>query len=51
MRLKELLPEIDWINSSHWLMSHGRAICNAKKPKCKECPLAEICPSFEIFVN
>ncbi len=51
MRLKELLPEKDWINSSHWLMSHGRKICNAKKPKCKECPVADICPSFEIFVN
>ena len=47
MRLKELLPEKDWINTSHWLMSHGRKICVAKKPKCLQCVLSEsLCPSF-----
>jgi endonuclease-3 len=47
MRLKELLPEKDWINTSHWLMAHGRQICVAKKPKCLQCVLGErLCPSF-----
>ena len=45
-KLKELLPEKDWINSSHWMMSHGRKICMAKKPKCLQCFLGDICPSF-----
>ncbi|HEX2865635.1 MAG TPA: endonuclease III [Ignavibacteriales bacterium] len=46
MRLKELLPESEWINSSHYLISHGRKICIARRPKCLECVLGEICPSF-----
>ncbi|MHC4820805.1 MAG: hypothetical protein ACYTDX_03675 [Planctomycetota bacterium] len=32
---------------SHRLILHGRAICNARKPRCDECPLAKHCPSAE----
>ncbi|MCJ7553072.1 MAG: endonuclease III, partial [Ignavibacteriaceae bacterium] len=46
MKLKELLPEEDWISSSHWLATHGRKICIARRPKCLECVLADICPGF-----
>jgi len=46
-RLKELLPEKDWIISGHLLMSHGRKICIARKPKCKKCVLGDLCPSFD----
>ncbi len=46
-RMKELLPEKDWVNSSHWLQAHGRKICIARKPKCLECVLGEnLCPGF-----
>ena len=45
-KLKELLPEKDWINAAHWLISHGRKICIAKKPKCLQCFLGDVCPSF-----
>lgn len=51
MRLKELLPESYWINSSHWLATHGRKICIANRPKCMECVLAELCPSFNPLSN
>lgn len=44
--LKELLPESYWINSSHWLASHGRNVCFARRPKCQECVLSDICPSY-----
>lgn len=44
--LKELLPEKDWIISGHLLMSHGRKICIARRPKCLECVLGDLCPSF-----
>lgn len=47
MKLKELLPQNDWIISSHLLATHGRKICIARKPKCLECFLADICPSFD----
>ncbi len=45
-KLKELLPEKDWVNSSHWLATHGRKICIARRPKCTQCVLGNICPSF-----
>ncbi len=44
-KLKELLPENYWVKSSHWLATHGRKICNAKKPKCDECVIRNLCPS------
>lgn len=44
--LKELLPENYWINTSHWLAIHGRKICIARRPKCYECVIGNLCPSF-----
>ncbi|HPN39310.1 MAG TPA: endonuclease III [Melioribacteraceae bacterium] len=43
--LKELLPESYWVNSSHYLATHGRRICNARNPKCNECVINIYCPS------
>ena len=45
-RLKKLLPENRWINSSHWLALHGRNICIARRPKCWICVLGKLCPSY-----
>ncbi len=44
-KLKELLPENYWINASHWLATHGRNVCFARKPECQNCVLNKICPS------
>jgi len=49
--LSELVPKKDWIMFPHWLISHGRAICNARKPKCAECVLENICPKIGIIRN
>jgi endonuclease-3 len=46
MKLKELLPEEDWINSSHYLAAHGRKVCIARTPHCAKCVVGDICPSF-----
>ena len=35
----------DWARFPHLLIWHGRRICDARKPRCEECPLAELCPS------
>jgi endonuclease-3 len=43
--LIEQIPQDDWILFSHLLIAHGRKICQARKPKCAECGLNEICPS------
>jgi len=47
--LQELVPKKAWVMFSHWLIYHGRQVCNARKPKCQECVLADICPSFGQF--
>jgi endonuclease III len=43
--LMKLIPQVDWENFSIMTIYHGRAICNARKPNCPECELAELCPS------
>ncbi len=50
-RLKELLPESFWINSSHWLATHGREVCFARNPQCHKCLLEKLCPSFDSNSN
>ncbi len=42
--LMDLLPKREWIDFSHMLIHHGRRICIARRPKCDECPLEDICP-------
>ena len=49
--LQALVPKRHWVMFSHWLIFHGRQICQARKPKCNECVLADLCPSFKIFVG
>jgi len=41
--LMNILPRDHWINFSHQIIWHGRKICIARKPKCAECPLENLC--------
>jgi endonuclease-3 len=41
-------PRKEWGNLSHLLIFHGRAVCQARKPKHQECVLYDICPSRNI---
>jgi endonuclease-3 len=43
--LMRIIPQKDWLDLSHMLIYHGRAICTARKPSCAACALAELCPS------
>jgi len=43
--LMPLLPEEEWGDFSLRLIEHGRKICDARKPKCDQCVLNDICPS------
>lgn len=45
LKLKEIIPKNDWVNFTHWFISHGRKICIARRPKCFECTIANECPS------
>ena len=46
-----LVPRKHWIMFPHWMIFHGRQICVARKPRCTECVLADICPSYKLFVQ
>ena len=43
--LAEIVPKKNWTVFSHLVITHGRNICNARKPNCPECPIAKHCPS------
>ena len=45
--LMNILPKEQWILYNIQIIQHGRTICIARKPKCSECTLAEVCPSRE----
>jgi endonuclease-3 len=45
--LMKLIPQKEWTSFAHRLIYHGRAVCIARKPKCSECQLNELCPSAE----
>ncbi len=43
--LAEIVPKKDWTVFSHTLILHGRNVCQARKPDCGNCRLAEYCPA------
>lgn len=43
-----LIPRETWTRFAHLLQAHGRAICQARRPACPVCPVADLCPSAEI---
>lgn len=36
-----------WLYINHWFMAFGRTVCKAPKPKCEECYLKDICPTYK----
>lgn len=43
-KLNTMFDRSEWIMLSHYLISHGRAICKARSPDCENCFLATRCP-------
>jgi endonuclease-3 len=43
--LMGVVPEDDWQQLTHLLISHGRAVCDARNPDCDDCVLEDVCPS------
>lgn len=42
-RLERVIPKEFLVDSHHWILLHGRYICVARKPKCQQCGIADLC--------
>jgi endonuclease-3 len=47
--MKFVAPEFR-MDAHHWLILHGRYTCLARRPKCEECVIADLCPSRRLFL-
>jgi len=47
--LMAIVPEAALVRAHHWLILHGRYVCVARRPKCEDCPVADLCPSNADF--
>jgi endonuclease-3 len=45
LELNRFLPPAEWGSFSLRMIQHGRRVCDAKKPRCYDCVLEDICPS------
>lgn len=48
--LERLVPPADWILFPHLLISHGRAVCIARRPNCEACVVENLCPSSRLHL-
>jgi endonuclease-3 len=49
--LMAIVPEPYLTRAHHWLILHGRYTCVARRPKCEECAVSDLCPSRKLFVG
>lgn len=45
--LLKVVPKEYYYDVNHLLVWHGRNICNARNPKCEECPIKEYCEEWK----
>ncbi|MEP6893728.1 MAG: endonuclease III [Gaiellaceae bacterium] len=43
--LQKVVPRADWARLPHLLIWHGRRVCDARRPRCEDCVLIDLCPS------
>jgi endonuclease-3 len=46
--LQRSVPRADWGRFPHLLIWHGRRVCDARSPRCRECVLTDLCPSSRV---
>ena len=47
--LLRVVPRRAWLDFNYLLVNHGRAVCQARRPRCGECRLNRLCPSARVF--
>jgi endonuclease-3 len=46
--LQRVVPRADWARFPHLLIWHGRRVCDARRPRCEDCVLEDLCPSSKL---
>lgn len=46
--LQRVVPRADWGRFPHLLIWHGRRVCDARRPRCEDCVLVDICPAARL---
>lgn len=46
--LMTLFPRAQWTLLAHLLISHGREVCDARRPRCEACVVNHLCPSSRV---
>ncbi len=49
--LMRVVPPERRSRAHHWLILHGRYVCVARRPKCLDCVVGDLCPSRELFIG
>ena len=45
LEMMDIFDEEEWVNLTHMVIDHGRAVCIARRPQCGQCALMDLCPS------
>jgi endonuclease-3 len=46
--LQRIVPRADWGRFPHLLIWHGRRVCDARRPRCEDCVVRDLCPSSRV---
>jgi len=46
--LMKLVPREDWARFPHLMIWHGRRVCDARRPRCEDCVVNDLCPSSRV---
>ncbi len=46
--LQKVVPRPDWARFPHLLIWHGRRVCDARRPRCEDCVLEDLCPASQL---
>ena len=49
--LQRVVPRADWARFPHLLIWHGRRVCDARRPRCNECVLKDLCPASRLALR
>ena len=49
--LVKLVPRDDWGRFPHLLIWHGRRVCLARRPRCEDCVVNDLCPASRVAVE